>query len=87
MNKSYGKIYYDLLKDNLSKSTIIFFTLLLSNSNQKGYAFGSNKYYAEQLNCTTRTISNLIKTLVNKRYITVKNPKSFRRKIYIEKKF
>ena len=51
-------MYYDLLNDNLSKSTIVLFTLLLSNSNQKGYAFRSNKYYAEKLKCTTRTISS-----------------------------
>ena len=87
MSKNHGKLYYDLLDDNLSKSTIVFFTLLLSNSNQKGYAFGSNKYYAEKLKCSTRTISTLIRTLVNKGYMSVENPKSFRRKIYIRSKF
>ena len=51
MSKNHGKLYYDLLDDNLSKSAIVFFTLLLSNSNQKGYAFGSNKYYADKLKC------------------------------------
>ena len=87
MSKNHGKLYYDLLEDNLSKSTIVFFTLLLSNSNQKGYAFGSNKYYAEKLKCSTRTISSLIRTLVDKGYITVEHPRSFRRKIYIRNKF
>lgn len=87
MSKSHGKMYYDLLDDNLSKSTIVLFTLLLSNSNQKGYAFGTNKYYAEKLKCSTRTISSLIKTLVDKDYIAIVHPKSFRRKIYIRKKF
>ena len=87
MSKNHGKLYYDLLEDNLSKTTIVFFTLLISNSNQKGYAFGSNKYYADKLKCSTRTISNLIRTLVNKGYITIENPKSFRRKIYIRKDF
>ena len=87
MSKNHGKLYYDLLEDNLSKSTIVFFTLLLSNSNQKGYAFGSNKYYAEKLKCSTRTISSLIRTLVDKEYINVEYPKSFRRKIYIRNKF
>lgn len=87
MSKSHGKMYYDLLDDNLSKSTIVLFTLLLSNSNQKGYAFGTNKYYAEKLKCSTRTISSLIKTLVDKNYITIEHPRSFRRKIYIRKKF
>ena len=80
-------MYYDLLNDNLSKSTIVLFTLLLSNSNQKGYAFGSNKYYADKLRCTTRTISTLIKNLVDKNYIIIEHPKSFRRKIYIRNKF
>ena len=87
MSKNHGKLYYDLLDDNLSKSAIVFFTLLLSNSNQKGYAFGSNKYYAGKLKCSTRTISALIRTLIDKGYITVENPKSFRRKIYIRNKF
>ena len=87
MSRNHGKLYYDLLEDNLSKSTIVFFTLLLSNSNQKGYAFGSNKYYAEKLKCSTRTISTLIKTLIDKGYIFVEHPKSFRRKIYIRNKF
>ena len=50
-------------------------------SNQKGYAFGSNKYYANRLKCSTRTISALIRALIDKGYITVENPKSFRRKI------
>ena len=87
MSKNHGKLYYDLLDDNLSKSAIVFFTLLLSNSNQKGYAFGSNKYYANKLKCSTRTITTLIRALLDKGYITVENPKSFRRKIYIRNKF
>ena len=87
MSKNHGKLYYNLLDDNLSKSAIIFFTLLFSNSNQKGYAFGSNKYYANKLKCSTRTISALIRALIDKGYITVENPKSFRRKIYIRNKF
>lgn len=94
MSKSHGKMYYDLLNDNLSKSTIVLFTLLLSNSNQKGYAFGSNKCYAEKLKCTTRTISTLLRTistllrtLVNKNYIIIEHPRSFKRKIYIRNKF
>ena len=87
MSNLHGKLYYDLFEDNLSKSEILFFTLLLSNSKQKGYAYGLNKYYAQKLKCTTRTISTLIRKLVDKGYISVKYPKSFRRKIYIEKNF
>ena len=87
MSKNHGKLYYDLLDDNLSKSAIVFFTLLLSNSNQKGYAFGSNKYYANKLKCSTRTITSLIRVLIDKGYITVENQKIFRRKIFIRNKF
>lgn len=87
MSKNHGILYYDLLDDNLNKSTIIFFTLLLSNAKQKGYAFGSNKYYAEKLKCSTRTISSLIKILNDNEYINIENPRSFRRKIYIRKEF
>ena len=87
MSKSHGKLYYDLLDDNLSKSAIIFYTLLLSNVKEKGYAYGSNKYYAKKLRCSTRTISTLIKTLIDKDYIYVEHLKSFRRKIYVRNKF
>lgn len=87
MNKSHGKLFFDLLEEDLSKTEICFFTLLLSNSKQKGYAYGLNKYYAKKLRCTTRTISNLIRKLIDKGYISVENPKNFRRKIYIEKDF
>jgi len=87
MNNNFGKLYYELLKDDLSKSSVILFTLLLSNSMQKGFAYGTNKYYADMLNCTTRTISKLIKELVDKNYLFISNPKSFRRKIYIRSEF
>lgn len=87
MSKSHGKMYYDLLNNNLSKSTIVFFTLLLSNSKQKGYVLESNKYYADKLRCTTRTISTLLRTLVNKNYIIIEHPRSFKKKIYIRNKF
>ena len=87
MNNNFGKLYYELLKDDLSKSSVILFTLLLSNSMQKGFAYGTNKYYADMLNCTTRTISKLINELSSKNYLTIVNPKSFRRKIYIRSEF
>ncbi|MCH5167087.1 MAG: helix-turn-helix domain-containing protein [Erysipelotrichales bacterium] len=84
MNNSYGKFYFDLLKNKMNKSAYILFTILISNSQQKGFAYGSNKYYANILNCSTRTISNLLKILVDKKYIRIEKPKSFKRKIYIE---
>ena len=60
---------------------------MLESKIKRGYAFGSNKYYAEKLKCTTRTISTLLRTLVNKNYIIIEHPRSFKRKIYIRNKF
>ena len=87
MNNNFGKMYFELLKDDLSRSSVILFTLLLSNSMQKGFAYGTNKYYTNMLNCSTRTISKLISELVDKNYLSITNPRSFRRKIYIRSEF
>lgn len=83
MNDSFGKLDYSTLDKGLSKSAIVLLAILRTHTNQKGYAFGTNKYYADKLSCTTRTISNLIRSLVDKELIYIKEPKSFKRKIYV----
>lgn len=85
MNQGFGKLDFNSLDKGLSKSAIVLLAILKSHSKQKGYAFGTNRYYAEKLCCTTRTISNLIRSLLNKDLITIKDPKSFKRKIYVSK--
>lgn len=83
MNESFIKIPTSLLEVSISKNAIILLGILQINSIKLGYAYGSNKYYADKLQCSTRTISKLIKCLLDHNYITISNPKSFKRKIYV----
>ena len=83
MNETFIKIPTSLLNLNIPKNAIVLLGILQSNSKRLGYAYGSNKYYADKLNYSTRTISNLIKCLVDNNLITIINPKSFKRKIYV----
>ena len=80
MNESFIKIPTYLLEVKIPKNAIVLLGILQSNSKKLGYAYGSNKYYADKLNCSTRTIS---KFLLDHNYITISNPKSFKRKIYV----
>lgn len=87
MNQGFIKIPISIIDSNISKNAILLFGLIQSNSVNTGYAFGSNKYYADKLKCSSRTITNLIKILIINNLIYVENPKSFRRKIYIRNNF
>ena len=57
MNESFIKIPTSLLEVNIPKNAMVLLGILQSNSKKLGYAYGSNKYYADKLNCSTRTIS------------------------------
>ena len=67
----------------LNRNAIFLLGMLDSNSKQKGYAYGTNKYYAQKLCCSTRTVSNLLRLLIDRGCIEITNPKSFKRKIYV----
>ena len=83
MNESFIKIPTSLLEVNIPKNAIVLLWILQSNSSKLSYAYGSNKYYADKLKCSTRTISKLIKCLLDHNYITISKPKSFKIKIYV----
>ena len=72
-----------LINSKIPRSAMLLLGILNSNAMQLGYAYGTNKYYAKQLGCSTRTITNLLKYLANNNYITIVNGNSFKRKIYI----
>lgn len=86
MHESFIMIPISNLKIKKNKNLMILLGLLESNSQKLGYAYGTNKYYADILGCTTRTISTLLKELLNLKYIEIENPKSFKRKIYVRNK-
>ena len=73
MNESFIKISTYLLEVKIPKNAMVLLGILQSNSKKLGYAYGSNKYYADKLNCSTRTISKLIKCLLDNNYITINN--------------
>ena len=72
-----------LINSKIPRNAMLLLGILNSNAMQLGYAYGTNKYYAKQLGCSTRTITNLLKYLVDNNYITIANGNSFKRKIYI----
>lgn len=65
---------------------------IVALSNKDGYCYASNKYFAELYGVSTRTITELIRTLIDKEYIESeltykKNTKEvLQRKIYLSKK-
>lgn len=75
-----------LINSKMPRSAMLLLGILNSNAMQLGYAYGTNKYYAKQLGCSTITITNLLKYLVDNNYITIVNGNSFKRKIYIRNK-
>lgn len=72
-----------LLDEDLSSDSILLLGLLYSRSKRVGYVYTTNKYLADKLNCSTRTISNLIKELKDKKFIYIEDGKSYKRKIYV----
>ena len=75
-----------LINSKIPRNAMLLLGILNSNTMQLGYAYGTNKYYAKQLGCSTRTITNLLKYLADNNYITIINGNSFKRKIYIRNK-
>ena len=75
-----------LINSKIPRSAMLLLGILNSNARQLGYAYGTNKYYAKQLGCSTRTITNLLKYLADNNYITIINANSFKRRIYVRSK-
>ena len=60
-----------LINFKIPRSAMLLLGILNSNAMQLGYAYGTNKYYAKQLGCSTRTITNLLKYLADNNYIYI----------------
>ena len=87
MNNNFIIIPEKLLKENISNRSMILLGWIYSRSKRLGYAYTTNKHLADSLNCSTRTISNLIKELKDMSYIVVLDGKSAKRKIYVSYNF
>ena len=87
MKESFIKILINLITKDIPKPALLLLGLLISNSKQKGYAYGSNKYYSEMLNVSIRSITSYLEYLSLNGYIRIVNPKNFKRTIYVENIF
>ncbi len=54
---------------NLKDKAKLLYGEISALSNEKGYCWASNKYFAELYNCTTATISAMIKNLIDNGYL------------------
>ena len=63
MKESFIKIPINLITKDIPKPALLLLGLLISNSKQKGYAYGSNKYYSEMLNVSIRSITSYLEYL------------------------
>lgn len=67
----------------LSPKCKLLLGFLISYSISKGYAYGTNSYYAKNLGCSERNISECIKRLKELDLIRITSPKTAYRRIYI----
>ena len=85
--KGFYIIPASLLHEDLSSNSILLLSILNSTSVKTGYSYANNKYLSNTINKSIRTITNLLKELKDKKYITIEAGNSFKRKIYINYDF
>lgn len=84
-----ANVRYD---ENLKDKAKLLYGEITSLSDKNGYCYASNKYFADLYKVSTRTITELISSLVKQDYIQIKyeykkNTKQIiQRKIYLWKK-
>ena len=83
MKNGFIMIPDSLFKEKMPDKARILLGIITRYSKKDEYAFASNEIYANKLKCTTRTITKLIKYLVDNNYITITNLKTDKRKIYV----
>lgn len=86
MNEKYLKIP-NFVKNNksISNSAKILYGDLVLLSHKNGYCYASNKFLAEGLNITTRSITRLLKELKDANLIEIIFTESYNRRIYLVK--
>jgi len=84
---SYIKIPDYVLEKKISPRAKILYAKLILLCHKNGFCFANNKYLADILNVSTRTISKLLTALKNEKLIRIMYDESRNRNIYIEKNF
>lgn len=84
MDNKYVKTPISVLTDkSISPNTKLLYGVIVVLSCVRDYCFVDNRYLAETLNTTNRTITRLIKGLKDSNYIYITNEK-YKRKIHIK---
>lgn len=87
MNDQFSKLNYSVIEDeNLSDKDKIVLSVISSLANNKGYAYATNEYISGIVKCKPKTISNSINRLKKLNYLTITDPKSYKRKMYLTSK-
>jgi len=83
--ETYIKIPDSVLDRNISANAKILYSKLLLLSHKKGFSFASNKYLAELLKVSTRTITKLISELKKEDLILTTYDGCHNRQIFLKK--
>ena len=87
MNDKFLKLNYSVLEDkSLSDKDKIVLSIISSLTNNKGYAYATNKYISDIVKCTPKTISKCINHLKRLNYLSITDSKSYKRKMYLTSK-
>ena len=70
----------------LSAGSKILFAEILSLAKKDGYCYASNRYLADSLAVSTRTITNRIRELKEENLIKIENSKNRNRRLFITNK-
>lgn len=76
-----ANVRYD---NDLSPNSKLLYGEITSLCNDKGFCWATNQYFSNLYGVSERTIQNLIKQLVDKKYIKIEMINNTRRLIYIE---
>ena len=87
MSNKFSKLNYSVIEDeNLSDKDKIVLSVISSLANNKGYAYATNGSISNIVKCTPKTVSNSINHLKRLDYLTITDPKSYKRKMYLTSK-
>lgn len=78
---SYAICPYEWLQDKNIKNEVTLLMIIANLTNDKGFCWASNSYFAELLNETTVNISRKLKKLKEQNYISISYSKDEKRKI------
>lgn len=81
--------YYAILPANvrydkdITPNAKLLYAEITALCNEKGYCWATNEYFADLYSVSDRTITRLIRQLIDKKYIVIELTDNTKRKIYL----